>query len=86
MWEFRLSSGCKDLPGERADGGFRRGARVIACGSKEFEYPLSRFPLLGERPGREGSPHAAKSGRLPPQEGLPPPLCIPPVAGPPDAP
>jgi hypothetical protein len=31
--------------------------------------PLSRFPHE-ERPGWEGDPHAARSGRLPPQEGF----------------
>lgn len=43
------------------------------------------FPVSpsGGKPGRAGSPHAANSGRLPPQEGfqsapLKPPLCIPP--------
>jgi hypothetical protein len=48
---------------------------------------ISPFPVSpsGGKPGRAGSPHAAKSGRLPPQEGfqsapLKPPLCIPPVA------
>jgi len=40
----------------------------IACGSKELKAPLSRFPLRGK----------AGAGGFPPQEGLPPPLCIPP--------
>ena len=60
----------------------------IACGSKESERPLSRFPLRGKA-GAGGFPHAAGTlrasqrrchasmPRLPPQEGLPPPLCIP---------
>ena len=61
----------------------------IACGSKESERPFPVSPS-GEKPGREGAPHAAGTlrasqnrwhascWRLPPQEGLPPPLCIPP--------
>ena len=39
----------------------------IACGSEESERPLSRFPRGGK----------AGAGGFPPQEGLPPPLCIP---------
>ena len=45
---------------------------------------VAPFPVSpsGGKPGRAGSPHAAKCGRLPPQEGfqaapLEPPLCIP---------
>jgi hypothetical protein len=32
--------------------------------------PLSHSPLKGGRRGGEGSPHAGKSGQLPPQEGI----------------
>ena len=68
----------------------------IACGSKEWDLPLSRFPLRGKA-GAGGFPHAAGTlrankkrchasmPRLPPQEGLPPPLCIPPLASGEDA-
>jgi len=56
----------------------------LACGSKEFDLPLSRFPLRGKA-GAGGFPprrkHAARQpknagtprcGRLPPQEGCRP--------------
>ena len=50
--------------------------RIGGCEKKEQPWrqarktnPLSRFPK--GRPGRAGSPHAAKA-RLPPQEGQPP--------------
>jgi len=51
--------------------------------SKEFGTPPFPFPPPGANRGGAGSPHAAKSGRLPPQEGfqnapLKPPLWIPP--------
>jgi hypothetical protein len=67
----------------------------LACGSSGT--PPFPFPPTGEKPGREGSPHAAGTlrasrkrwhascWRLPPQEGLPPPLCIPPPASGADA-
>src|SRR5271165_3952119 len=46
--------------------------------------PPFPFPPPGASRGGEGSPHAAKTRRLPPQEGiqsapLNPPLCIPPL-------
>jgi hypothetical protein len=64
----------------------KRNPAEAACGSKEFTSP---FPFPQGKPGRAGSPHAASTlrastkrwhascWRLPPQEGLPPPLCIP---------
>ena len=42
-----------------------------ACGSKEARSPLSRFPS-GGKPGRAGSPHAAKKRAAPPTRGLRP--------------
>ena len=67
----------------------------LACGSKEFELPLSRFPSGESRGGRvpptpqarcapaktAGTHHA---GRLPPQEGCRP-LVHPPLASSADA-
>src|SRR5271166_1794798 len=57
------------------------GNRLRQQGSLISPFPVSPS---GGKPGRAGSPHAAKGGRLPPQEGfqtapLKPPLCIPPV-------
>jgi len=43
--------------------------KKTACGSKELNSPFP-FPLRG-KPGREGSPHAAKSA-APPTRGLRP--------------
>jgi hypothetical protein len=61
----------------------------MACGSKETGTPPFPFPPPGERPGREGSPHAgstlraskqrwhASCCRLPPTRGAAAPLWIP---------
>src|SRR5208283_4955897 len=62
-----------------------RGQLPAAARNLDAPFPVSPS---GGKPGREGSPHAAKSGRLPPQEGfqgapLKPPLCIPPPSAPP---
>ena len=59
--------------------------KQMPAAARRFDRPLSLSPS-GGKPGREGSPHAAKSRRLSPQEGfqnapLKPPLCIPPLAG-----
>jgi len=60
-------------------------AAKVACGSKEVGSPPFPFPPPGESRGGAGSPHAAKGGRLPPQEGVSKrsaetPLVHPPVA------
>jgi hypothetical protein len=67
------------------------GAAKMACGSKEFELPLSRFPLRGQAgagrvpPTPEARCAPAKSAgtprccRLPPQEGCRP-LVDPPLS------
>jgi hypothetical protein len=47
----------------------RSEGKKTACGSKELNSPFP-FPLRG-KPGREGSPHAAKSA-APPTRGLRP--------------
>ena len=75
MREFRLSSGRKGLEGESA-------TKKTAAGRRNLNPPFPVSPS-GGKPGREGSPHAAKNRRLPPPEGfqpapLKPPLCIPP--------
>ena len=69
LWEFRLLSGSKDLRGgcRTTDSAVRRGGDW-PVGRKESGPPFP-FPLRG-KPGREGSPQAAKDGRLPPQEGF----------------
>jgi hypothetical protein len=46
-----------------------------ACGSKEVDLPFPVSPS-GGKPGRAGSPHAAKSA-APPTRGAAAPLCIP---------
>ena len=82
--EFRLSSGDKGLRGlARTPPALSNtaGNRLRQQGSLISPFPVSPS---GGKPGRAGSPHAAKSRRLPPQEGfqsapLKPPLCIPPV-------
>jgi hypothetical protein len=43
-----------------------------ACGRKEVDLPLSRFPLRGQA-GAGGFPQRRKMRASPPQEGLPPP-------------
>ena len=62
--ERRLQSECEWKQGESA-----LGAGKSACGSKESEPPFP-FPQRG-KPGRAGSPHAAKSA-APPTRGLRP--------------
>ena len=66
--------------------GVRSGLVREANSLRQQGVLISPFPVSpsGEKPGRAGSPHAAKGGRLPPQEGfqtapLNPPLCIPPL-------
>ncbi len=54
------------------------GLKRVRRQAEELEFPLSRFPKRG-KPGREGSPHAAKALRLPPQEGRCPLVHPPPV-------
>jgi hypothetical protein len=61
----------------------------LACGSKELDLSLSRFPLRGKAGAGRVPPTprhvscqpttlALAVQRLPPQEGLAAPLCIPP--------
>ena len=76
FWEFRLLSGCKDLRTDAGgtDSGVTRKQWPAAARNLDAPFPVSPS---GGKPGREGSPHAAKSGRLPPQEGLRPPCASP---------
>jgi transposase len=62
------------LPGNAAWKARRQQGEQTACGSKESDPPFP-FPQ-GEKPGRAGSPHAAKSA-APPTRGLPPPCASP---------
>jgi hypothetical protein len=87
FWEFRLSSGCKDLRGGREEGGSGRNAPAMASADKEGSPPFP-FPPPGESRGGRVPPTPPKAGGSPHKRGfqnapLKPPLWIPPrLAGP----
>src|SRR5271157_3874585 len=56
-----------------------RGQLPAAARNLDAPFPVSPS---GGKPGREGSPHAAKGGRLPPQEGFQSAPLTPPCASP----
>ncbi len=77
-WHRSLRAPYESANGSRASWRWRRMEAAeqmsLRQRGKVSLTPHSRFPK--GKPGRAGSPHAAKTGRLPPQEG-PPPCAIP---------
>jgi biotin operon repressor len=71
LWEFRLSSDCKDLRGVRREAAYSgRSAEAVACGSKEFESPPFPFPPPGESRGGRVPPTPPKPGGSPHKRGF----------------
>ncbi len=75
-WREALRQFAYPLARAHGTGAGMNGLKRVRRQAEELEFPLSRFPKRG-KPGREGSPHAAKAFAPAPTRGPLPPCASP---------